>query len=111
MRRGQIIRVSRCSKKTFPRKLGTSLWISVFTSRQGRAHIGLAGDAAFLGKACTGAQTPATVWYGDQPRGACAALLRENSAMSDTPTLFTARTEPEPLQVDAWSHEPLLLSL
>jgi ferredoxin len=83
----------------------------VFTSRQGRAHIGLAGDAAFLGKACTGAQTPATVWYGDQPRGACAALLRENSAMSDTPTLFTARTEPEPLQVDAWSHEPLLLSL
>lgn len=31
--------------------------------------------------------------------------------MPDTPTLFTARTEPEQLQVDAWSHEPLLLSL
>lgn len=28
-----------------------------------------------------------------------------------TPTLHTARTEPEDLQVDAWSHEPLLLSL
>ena len=27
------------------------------------------------------------------------------------PTLFTARTEPDQLQVDAWSHEPLLLSL
>ena len=31
--------------------------------------------------------------------------------MPDTPTLFTARTEPDQLQVDAWSHEPLLLSL
>ncbi|OGB30932.1 MAG: ferredoxin [Burkholderiales bacterium RIFCSPLOWO2_12_FULL_61_40] len=29
----------------------------------------------------------------------------------DTPTLFTARTEPEGLQVDAWSNEPLLISL
>jgi ferredoxin len=27
------------------------------------------------------------------------------------PTLFTAHAEPEALQVDAWSHEPLLLSL
>lgn len=31
--------------------------------------------------------------------------------MPDTPTLFNARTEPDQLQVDAWSHEPLLLSL
>jgi ferredoxin len=34
--------------------------------------------------------------------------------MLDTPqppTLFTARTEPEAVQADAWSHEPLLLSL
>jgi len=31
--------------------------------------------------------------------------------MSDTPTLLTARTEPDQLQVDAWSHEPLLVSL
>ena len=27
------------------------------------------------------------------------------------PTLFTARTEPEQLQVDAWDHDVLLLSL
>jgi ferredoxin len=27
------------------------------------------------------------------------------------PTLFTARTEPDGLQVDAWDNEPLLLSL
>ena len=31
--------------------------------------------------------------------------------MSDTPTLLTARTEPDQLQVDAWSNEPLLVSL
>ena len=31
--------------------------------------------------------------------------------MPNTPTLFTARTKPDQLQVDAWSHEPLLLSL
>jgi ferredoxin len=31
--------------------------------------------------------------------------------MSDTPILLTARTEPDQLQVDAWSHEPLLVSL
>jgi ferredoxin len=30
---------------------------------------------------------------------------------SNTPTLFTARTEPETVQVDAWSNEPLLISL
>ena len=30
---------------------------------------------------------------------------------SDTPTLFTATTQPDNVQVDAWSHEPLLLSL
>ena len=31
--------------------------------------------------------------------------------LSATPTLLTARTEPDELQVDAWSNEPLLLSL
>ena len=30
---------------------------------------------------------------------------------SNTPTLFTARTEPETVQVDAWSNESLLISL
>jgi len=29
----------------------------------------------------------------------------------NTPTLFTALTEPETVQVDAWSNEPLLISL
>ena len=31
--------------------------------------------------------------------------------MSDTPVLFTARTEPDQLQADAWSNEPLLIAL
>lgn len=31
--------------------------------------------------------------------------------MANTPILFTARTEPDQLQVDAFSHDPLLLSL
>lgn len=31
--------------------------------------------------------------------------------LSTSPTLYTARTDPDELQVDAWSHEPLLLSL
>jgi ferredoxin len=31
--------------------------------------------------------------------------------MSDAPALLTARTEPDQLQVDAWSNEPLLVSL
>lgn len=31
--------------------------------------------------------------------------------MPDTPTLLTARTEPDQLQVDAWSNQPLLASL
>ncbi len=31
--------------------------------------------------------------------------------MSDTPVLLTARTAPDQLQVDAWSNEPLLVSL
>lgn len=31
--------------------------------------------------------------------------------MTDTPALFTVRTDPEQLQVDAFSNEPLLLSL
>lgn len=29
----------------------------------------------------------------------------------DTPALFAARTEPDDLQVDAWSNEPLLIAL
>lgn len=32
-------------------------------------------------------------------------------ASPSEPVLFTARTEHDDLQVDAWSHEPLLLSL
>jgi len=31
--------------------------------------------------------------------------------MAQQPTLFTALTEPEGLQVDAWDNQPLLLSL
>lgn len=31
--------------------------------------------------------------------------------MSDTPVLHVARTEPDQRQVDAWSNEPLLVSL
>lgn len=31
--------------------------------------------------------------------------------MSDTPVMYTAQTEPDDIQADAWSNEPLLLSL
>jgi ferredoxin len=34
-----------------------------------------------------------------------------NDSPPAEPTLFIAHAEPEGLQVDAWSHEPLLLSL
>ncbi len=34
-----------------------------------------------------------------------------NARQPDAPTLFAAHAEPEALQVDAWSNEPLLLSL
>jgi ferredoxin len=76
------------------------LWISTRTTTGKRANRGFPDHAQNLGNSTPHAN-----------RKKNCGIEKMTNAIGADPQLFTARTDPDGLQADAWSHEPLLLSL